>query len=207
MADLFSASGLADAAPRPLADRLRPESLGDVIGQDHLIGPDGALRRMLDHGNLSSLVLWGPPGVGKTTIAGLLAAETSLAYEAISAVFSGVKDLRAAFDRAEARRAAGQGTLLFVDEIHRFSRSQQDSFLPFVESGIVTLVGATTENPSFEIIGALLSRCPVFVLNRLDAPALEAMLARAEAHMDATLPLTEDAPTSPPMPERPAGST
>ena len=181
MSDLFSASGMADEAPRPLADRLRPKSLSEVVGQDHLIGPDGALGRMLATKRLSSIIFWGPPGVGKTTIARLLAKETDLEFEAISAVFSGVKDLRAAFDRAENRRGMGKGTLLFVDEIHRFNRAQQDGFLPFVEAGVVTLVGATTENPSFEINGALLSRCAVLTLKRLGPEALEELLTRAEA--------------------------
>ena len=189
MTDLFSASGLSDGAPQPLADRLRPQSLGEVVGQDHLIGRDGTLTRMLRAGNLTSIILWGPPGVGKTTIARLLAEETDLAFEAISAVFSGVKDLRAAFDRAEALRSTGKGTLLFVDEIHRFNRAQQDGFLPFVESGIVTLVGATTENPSFELNGALLSRSQVMVLNRLDGHALEQLLVRAEKDTGRALPL------------------
>ncbi len=191
--DLFSASGLANEVPRPLADRLRPKTLADVVGQDHLIGEDGALGRMLASGQLSSIILWGPPGVGKTTIAQLLAAETDLDYQAISAVFSGVKDLRAAFDRAERQRNMGKGTLLFVDEIHRFNRAQQDGFLPFVERGVVTLVGATTENPSFEINGALLSRCQVLVLNRLDAAALETLLARVEAEAGRALPLDDSA--------------
>jgi len=191
--DLFSASGLAEEAPRPLADRLRPRKLGEVVGQDHLIGEDGPLGRMLSSGQLSSIILWGPPGVGKTTIAQLLAAETDLNYEALSAVFSGVKDLRAAFDRAEAQRNMGKGTLLFVDEIHRFNRAQQDGFLPFVERGVVTLVGATTENPSFEINGALLSRCQVLVLNRLNDAALETLLARVEAETGKALPLDADA--------------
>lgn len=194
--DLFTAAGLEKAAPRPLADRLRPTNLAEVVGQDHLIGPEGTLTRMLKAGGLTSLILWGPPGVGKTTIARLLAQETNLAFEAISAVFSGVKDLRAAFDAAEGRRRTGQGTLLFVDEIHRFNRAQQDGFLPFVEAGTVTLVGATTENPSFEINGALLSRCAVFTLKRLNGEALGKLVERAEAHLGAPLPLTTSARAS-----------
>jgi len=189
MSDLFSASGMADEAPRPLADRLRPQTLSEVVGQDHLLGPDGALGRMLKTGRLGSIIFWGPPGVGKTTIARLLAKETDLEFEAISAVFSGVKDLRAAFDRAENRRGMGKGTLLFVDEIHRFNRAQQDGFLPFVEAGVVTLVGATTENPSFEINGALLSRCAVLTLKRLTPEALEELLQRAEDLEGRKLPL------------------
>ena len=189
MSDLFSASGMADEAPRPLADRLRPQSLSEVVVQDHLLGPDGALGRMLATKRLSSIIFWGPPGVGKTTIARLLAKETDLEFEAISAVFSGVKDLRAAFDRAENRRSTGKGTLLFVDEIHRFNRAQQDGFLPFVEAGVVTLVGATTENPSFEINGALLSRCAVLTLKRLGPEALEELLTRAEELEGRKLPL------------------
>lgn len=189
MSDLFSASGLSDNAPRPLADRLRPQALSEVVGQDHLLGPQGALGRMLASGNLSSIILWGPPGVGKTTIARLLAAETDLYFEAISAIFSGVKDLRAVFEAAQNRRAMGQGTLLFVDEIHRFNRAQQDGFLPHVEAGTITLVGATTENPSFELNGALLSRCAVLVLNRIEADAGATLLARAEDLMGRPLPL------------------
>lgn len=190
MSDLFAAAGLAGDAPRPLADILRPQVLADVVGQDHLLGADGAIGRMLESGHLSSMILWGPPGVGKTTIARLLAQETDLHFEAISAIFSGVKDLRAVFDAAEKRRELGQGTLLFVDEIHRFNRAQQDGFLPFVEAGTVTLVGATTENPSFELNGALLSRCAVMVLKKLDDAAGQALLARAEQHVGRALPLS-----------------
>ena len=180
-------------APRPLADRLRPSSLDDVLGQDHLLGRDGPLGRMIRDGRMTSMILWGPPGTGKTTVARLLAGTTSLHFEPLSAVFSGVADLRKVFERAKKLRRAGQGTLLFVDEIHRFNRAQQDGFLPYVEDGTVILVGATTENPSFELNGALLSRCQVFVLNRLDHSALETLLARAEAETGRTLPLTPDA--------------
>jgi len=181
------------SAPRPLADRLRPQSLEDVVGQDHLLGQDGPLRRMTDAGRLASMILWGPPGCGKTTIARLLADRTELEFEPLSAVFSGVADLRKVFERGRARRLSGHGTLLFIDEIHRFNRAQQDGFLPYVEDGTVVLVGATTENPSFELNAALLSRCQVFVLNRLDDAALEKLLQRAEAAEDRTLPLEPDA--------------
>ncbi|PWC77611.1 replication-associated recombination protein A [Azospirillum sp. TSH64] len=187
-AGLFSA-----AAPRPLADRLRPRTLDEVVGQDHLLKPDGPLGRMVAARRLASMILWGPPGCGKTTIARLLAHSTDLHFEPLSAVFSGVADLRKVFDAARARRVAGQGTLLFIDEIHRFNRSQQDGFLPFVEDGTVTLVGATTENPSFELNAALLSRAQVFVLNRLDDTALEKLLSRAEVEMGRPLPLDADA--------------
>lgn len=183
------------AAPTaaPLADRLRPARLDDVVGQDHLLGEQGALRRMLGVKRMASIILWGPPGCGKTTIARLLADRTDLAFAPLSAVFSGVADLRKVFDAARKRRDGGQGTLLFIDEIHRFNRAQQDGFLPFVEDGTVTLVGATTENPSFELNGALLSRCQVLVLRRLDDGALELLLNRAEAVEGKTLPLDEDA--------------
>jgi putative ATPase len=183
---------LARLAPRPLADRLRPARLEEVVGQDHLLGPDGPLGRMVAGGRLSSMILWGPPGCGKTTLARLLAERSDLAFEPLSAVFSGVADLRKVFEAARQRREAGRGTLLFVDEIHRFNRAQQDSFLPYVEDGTVVLIGATTENPSFELNGALLSRCQVFVLNRLDEAAMEKLLARAEAAEGRTLPLDPD---------------
>jgi putative ATPase len=183
-------------APRPLADRLRPHRLADIIGQDHLIGPDGPIGRMVANRRLSSMILWGPPGCGKTTIARLLAHGTDLVFEPLSAVFSGVSDLRKVFDAAKRRREMGHGTLLFVDEIHRFNRAQQDAFLPVVEDGTVILVGATTENPSFELIGALLSRAQVFVLRRLADNDLETLLRRAEEHLGAPLPLTGDARTA-----------
>jgi len=182
-----------DAAPRPLADKLRPQSLAQVVGQDHLLGPDGAIGRMVTARRLASMILWGPPGCGKTTIARLLAEVSSLHFEPLSAVFSGVADLRKIFEAAKKRRIGGQGTLLFVDEIHRFNRAQQDSFLPYVEDGTVVLVGATTENPSFELNGALLSRCQVFVLRRLDEAALEILIERAEAALHRKLPLDDAA--------------
>src|SRR3954470_118665 len=193
MADLFEAAGLAPQAPSPLADRLRPQRLDEVVGQDHLLGPDGPIARMASAGRLSSMILWGPPGVGKTTIARLLAKAAGYEFQQLSAVFSGVADLKKAFEAARARRAAGQATLLFVDEIHRFNRAQQDGFLPYVESGTVTLVGATTENPSFELNGALLSRAQVYVLKRLDDEALNQLLAKAEDYEKRELPLQPDA--------------
>ncbi len=193
MSNLFEAAGLEKGAPRPLADRLRPKTLPEVAGQPHLVGPDGTLTRFLASGRLPSLVLWGPPGCGKTTIARLLAHETKLEFEQLSAIFSGVAELRKAFDRAKARREQGRGTLLFIDEIHRFNRTQQDSFLPHMEDGTITLVGATTENPSFEINAAVLSRASVLTLNRLDDDALEDLVKRAEAEEHRPLPLDADA--------------
>ena len=188
MASLFDSAGFGKDAPRPLADRLRPQKLADVVGQDHLVGPDGVITRMLAAGRIPSIILWGPPGTGKTTIARLLAGETGLAFEQISAIFSGVADLKKVFEQARIRREQGRGTLLFVDEIHRFNKSQQDSFLPFVEDGTIILVGATTENPSFELNGALLSRAQVLVLNRLDNEAMHALIRRAEMFERRPLP-------------------
>ncbi|WIY83552.1 replication-associated recombination protein A [Propionimicrobium sp. PCR01-08-3] len=182
-----------DDASRPLADRLRPRTLAEVVGQDHLLGPDAPLGRMVARGALVSSILWGPPGCGKTTIARLLADATGLAFEPLSATFAGVADLRKVFTNAQKRREVGQGTLLFVDEVHRFNRAQQDSFLPYVEDGTIILIGATTENPSFELNGALLSRCQVFVLKRLDEDALLTLIDRAETLTGHTLPLDADA--------------
>ncbi|MDB5700754.1 MAG: replication-associated recombination protein [Sphingomonadales bacterium] len=194
MTDLFAAELPAEAAP--LADRLRPTNLGEVVGQDHLTGPEGAIGRMVAAGKLASMILWGPPGTGKTTIARLLADAVGLRFESISAVFSGVADLKRVFAGAKDAAKLGQRTLLFVDEIHRFNRAQQDGFLPYVEDGTITLVGATTENPSFELNAALLSRAQVLVLHRLDAAALQELLARAEQVEERPLPLTDDARTA-----------
>ena len=191
MPNLFDSAGFGKDAPRPLADRLRPQKLADVVGQDHLVGSDGVITRMLAAGRIPSIILWGPPGTGKTTIARLLAGETGLAFEQISAIFSGVADLTKVFEQARIRREQGRGTLLFVDEIHRFNRAQQDGFLPYVEDGTVTLIGATTENPSFELNAALLSRCQVLVLRRLDDTALSALLARVEEALGRPLPIDE----------------
>src|SRR5947199_1469055 len=197
MADLFAdalppaAATDAPAANAPLADRLRPTSLSEVVGQEHLTGPDGAIGRMVAAGRLSSMILWGPPGTGKTSIARLFADAVGRRFVAISAVFSGVADLKKIFAEARTAARAGQQTLLFVDEVHRFNRSQQDGFLPYVEDGTVTLIGATTENPSFELNGALLSRCQVLVLRRLDEAALSALLARVEQALGKKLPIDE----------------
>lgn len=199
MADLFADQEVPTRAPEtppanaPLADRLRPKSLSEVVGQEHLTGPEGAIGRMVSAGRLASMILWGPPGTGKTSIARLLADAVGLRFVAISAVFSGVADLKKIFAEARTAAKAGQQTLLFVDEVHRFNRSQQDGFLPYVEDGTVTLVGATTENPSFEINAALLSRCQVLILRRLDHDALEELVSRAEALEQRPLPVTPDA--------------
>ncbi|WP_321829817.1 replication-associated recombination protein A [Thalassovita sp.] len=196
MADLFQSAPpapVADTAPRPLADRLRPKSLSEVIGQQQVLGEEAPLGVMLRSGSLSSLIFWGPPGVGKTTIARLLADETDLHFVQISAIFTGVPELRKVFEAAKIRRQNGQGTLLFVDEIHRFNKAQQDGFLPYMEDGTILLVGATTENPSFELNAAVLSRSQVLVLERLSPEELEALTARAEAELDRQLPLDKDA--------------
>ncbi len=196
MADLFETAGVqppADTGPRPLADRLRPRSLSEVVGQKQILGPEAPLGVMLGSGSLSSLVFWGPPGVGKTTIARLLADESDLHFVQISAIFTGVPELRKVFEAAKHRRANGQGTLLFVDEIHRFNKAQQDGFLPHMENGTILLVGATTENPSFELNAALMSRAQVLVLERLTTADLEALTQRAEKELERTLPLDADA--------------
>lgn len=193
--NLFEAAepDLSRDAPRPLADRLRPLSLDTIVGQDHLVGEGGTLRKMVESGKLPSLILWGPPGCGKTTMARILAGHTNLHFEQISAIFSGVADLKKVFESAKLRRKQGRGTLLFVDEIHRFNKSQQDAFLPVMEDGTITLVGATTENPSFELNGAVLSRSQVLVLKRLDDAALEQIMQRAELEAKKKLPLDDNA--------------
>ena len=194
MASLFDAAGLEANAPRPLADKLRPKSLAEVQGQEHLTGETGLITRMVASGRITSMILWGPPGTGKTTIARLLAGEAGLQFEQISAIHSGVADLKKVFEAARSRRMdKGQGTLLFVDEIHRFNKAQQDSFLPWMEDGTITLVGATTENPSFELNAAVLSRAKVLTLKRLDTKALAGLLRRAEELEDRLLPVTEEA--------------
>ncbi|MGB0719511.1 MAG: AAA family ATPase, partial [Bdellovibrionales bacterium] len=199
MADLFTSENTGGDTARPLADRLRPKTLTEVVGQDHIIGENGSLSKMIGGGHMPSIIFWGPPGCGKTTLARILAAHTDLHFEQISAIFSGVADLRKVFESAKIRKTngpnGGRGTLLFVDEIHRFNKSQQDAFLPVMEDGTITLVGATTENPSFELNAALLSRAQVLVLKRLEDSDLEALLQKAETAQGMALPLTQEART------------